>query len=200
MIAFRWALWGALLMGIELLVAAGCGKGKASGSSSPSPGGEGQEEGEHIAIPMNDREAAQWAAAGRGEPEELIRLVDLVGCFGLHERAGAREELRTTAIHALTYCPDFSELPWLVELAASKDDAEARAALETIDDLAARPRRATDPEDSDELHTGCQSLLTLARSTSQSRQRRVLAVRALRMLSEWGCVRREEIPKDLDVK
>jgi hypothetical protein len=151
------------------------------------------------ATPMDEREAAQWAAAGQGEPEELMSLVDLIGCAGLRERAAARE-LRATAIRAAAYCSDFSELPWLAEVATSKDDAEARAALEAIDNLAARPRHATDPDDADELHAGCQALVTLARASSESKQRRVLAVRALRMLSEWGCVRREELPKDLDVK
>jgi hypothetical protein len=148
---------------------------------------------------MDNRETAQWDAAAQGDPEELMRLADLVGCSGLRERAAVRE-LRATSIRALAYCSDFSELPWLAEIAAGKDDAEARAALETIEDLAARPRRATDPEDAEELRAGCQTLLALARSTQRPRERRVPAVRALRMLAEWGCVRREDVPKDVDAK
>jgi hypothetical protein len=148
---------------------------------------------------MDAREAAQWAAAAGGEPEELMRIEDLVGCVGLRDRA-SQPELRATAIHAMGYCTDFSELPWLADLAAEKNDTEARAALEAIDELAARPRRATDPEDADELHAGCGALLALARSTSRPRERRVLAVRALRMLSERGCVRRADIPTDVDAK
>ena len=66
--------------------------------------------------------------------------------------------------------------------------------------MAARPRRATDPEDADELHAGCGALLSLARSASRSRERRVLAVHALRMLAERGCVRRADIPTDPDAK
>jgi hypothetical protein len=100
----------------------------------------------------------------------------------------------------MQYCSDFSELPWLVDVATGKSDADARAALEAIDELAARPRRSNDPEDAEELHEGCGGLLALARSTSRAKERRVLAVRALRMLSERGCVRREEIPRDVDVK
>jgi hypothetical protein len=148
---------------------------------------------------MDAREAAQWGAAVQGSPEEQMRLVDLVGCAGLRERASARD-LRATAISAMQYCPDFTELPWLAELAADKSDTEARAALEAIDELAARRRHATDPEDADELRAGCSALLALAKSTARPRERRVLAVRALRMLSERGCVRREDIPKDVDVK
>jgi hypothetical protein len=148
---------------------------------------------------MDAREAAQWSAAGQGDSEELMRLADLVGCDGLRERA-EQADLRLTAVQAMQYCPDFSELPWLVDLAAQKDDRQARTALETIDSLAARPRRATDPEDADELHAGCGALLALARSPSHAKDRRILAVRALRMLSERGCVRREDIPKDVDAK
>ncbi len=149
---------------------------------------------------MDAREAAQWAAAADGgDPEELMRAADLVGCAGLRERA-SQVELRTTAIRAMSYCRDDSELPWLAELAAGKNDSEARAALDAIVDLAARIRRATDPEDAEELHAGCGALLTLARSTSTPRVRRVLAVRALRMLAERGCVRRADIPTDVDVK
>jgi hypothetical protein len=193
----RWS--GSLLLVAALFVTTSCGKDKASRSSSEELGGSDDEVRDGAVAPMDEREAAQWAAARNGDPEELMRLVDLVGCFGLRDRAAVRD-LRPTAIRAAAHCSDFSELPWLAQLSASKDDGEALAALEAIDELAARPRRATDPEDADELHTGCQGLLALARAPTQPRPRRVLAVRALRMLSEWGCVRREDLPKDLDVK
>jgi hypothetical protein len=183
---------------VALLLTASCAKAASSASAgSSATTDEGLSSGP--LAPMDAREAAQWAAAAQGAPEERMRLVDLVGCAGLRE--GAKEpDLRATAISAMQYCRDFSELPWLAEVASDKSDVEARAALEAIDELAARPRRATDPEDADELHTGCGALLALARSASRPRERRVLAVRALRMLSERGCVRREEIPKDVDVK
>ena len=150
-------------------------------------------------LPMDAREGAQWEAAAGGDPEELMRTADLVGCQGLRERASP-PDLRAMAIRAMRYCPDYSELPWLAELATAKSEADARAALDVITDLAARPRRATDPEDADELHAGCGALLALARSPAQPRERRVLAVRALRMLSERGCVRRADIPTEFDVK
>jgi hypothetical protein len=193
------ALGRALLLGSALLAIASCGKSKTSGTASAGTGPEDEGDGEGAIGAMDEREAAQWAEARQGEPEELMRLVNLVGCSGLRERAVSRE-LRPTAIFAMKYCPDFSELPWLVALAAGKDDVEARAALDSIGELAARPRRGTDPEDADELHAGCQALLVLARSISEPKPRRVRAVRALRMLSERGCVRRDDIPKDVDAK
>jgi hypothetical protein len=177
----------------------GCGKSKVP-SSGASQSSEGEPEAPVVVTPMDAREASQWAAAAaQGEPEELMRLEDLVGCDGLRDRA-REPNLRLTAIHAMQYCTDFSELPWLVELAAEKNDTEARAALEAIDELAARRRAATDPEDAEELHAGCGGLLDIARSTSHPRERRVLAIGALRMLSERGCVKRGEIPTNLDVK
>jgi len=73
-------------------------------------------------------------------------------------------------------------------------------ALETIGDLAAAPRRANDPEDAPELHEGCASLLALSRAGERPRERRVLAIRALRMLADRGCVKRADIPAELDAR
>ena len=67
-----------------------------------------------------------------------------------------------------------------------------------IDDIAARPRRAVDPEDAAEMKSGCDALLTLAKQSDAARARRIIAIRALRMLSERGCVAAAEIPADLD--
>jgi hypothetical protein len=149
---------------------------------------------------MDARERAQWASAAEGDPEELLRLANLVGCEGLRERALADASLRRVAVRAAAYCPDLSELPWLAEVAGGPDDAEARSALETIGDLAAAPRRATDPEDAPELHEGCASLLALSRAVERPKERRVLAIRALRMLAERGCVTRADIPAELDAR
>ncbi|HEX8791048.1 MAG TPA: hypothetical protein VF765_08840 [Polyangiaceae bacterium] len=157
-------------------------------------------EGDDGAVPMDARETAQWAAAKEGDPEELMRLADLVTCTGLHERAVQQADLKGTALAAARYCRDFSELPWLAQVGAEGSDADARAALEAVDDLAARPRRSVDPDDADELHTGCAALLTLARKTDAPRDRRVLAIRGLRMLADYGCVKRPDIPTDLDAK
>jgi hypothetical protein len=191
------------LLALALASTIGCGKCGSSSSPGKSAGSEGDLEVESVdagAPPMDVREAAQWAVAGEGEPAELMRLEDLVGCEGLRERAAERRDLMGVAVRAMQYCSDFSELPWLAEVAGSASDADARAALEAIDDLAARPRRATDPEDAEELHAGCSALLTLARSTSRPKERRALAVRALRMLAERGCVNVADIPVHLDGK
>ena len=189
-----------------LLVACACGKGKAPTTAVPSSttAGEASVEAAGAGVgsdggdAMDAREAAQWAAAKDGDPEELMRLADLAGCEGLRERA-EQAELRSTAIAAMQYCHDFSELPWLVQVALDGSDADARAALDAAVALAARPRRATDPEDADDLHNGCVSLLALARAPERPRDRRALAIRALRMLTEYGCVKRSDLPTDLDV-
>jgi len=195
--------------GVALLgVTAGCGKSTAPSS----PGSGGSASGAPVAavasvaaggdggLPaMEGREAAQWAMAKEGEAEELARLADLEGCEGLRERADDAE-LRMTAIRAMQYCRDFSELPWLAQIAAGPSDDEAKAALESVVELAARPRRATDPEDADELHTGCGALLELARAQERPRARRVLAIRALRMLADRGCAKKADIPTELDAR
>jgi hypothetical protein len=185
-----------------------CGKGKATTAAAPSASTTADEAYARAAVvqsddgsmPMDAREAAQWAAAKEGEPEELMRLATLVTCTGLHERAVQQPELRPTALAAARFCRDFSELPWLAQVGTDGSDADARAALEAIDELAARPRRSVDPEDADELHNGCATLLSLARKMDAPRDRRVLAIRALRMLADYGCVKRPDIPTDLDAK
>jgi len=187
-----------------VLAIAGCGKNTSPNAAVPSTNASSAEaaslpEGGNGGEPMDRREAEAWARAREGDDDDRMRLADLLGCTGLRERASDRE-LRKTAIRAMAYCNDFSELPWLAEVGAGKDDEEALAALDAIVSDAARPRRATDPEDADELGAGCAALLALARGTDRPRPRRVLAVRALRMLADWGCVRRSEIPSDVDAK
>jgi hypothetical protein len=148
---------------------------------------------------MDAREVDAWGRALDGGDDDDIRLADLVGCVGLRERA-QDSRLRRTAVRAMAQCQDFSELPWLADLGAHGGDADAIAALDTIAAQAARVRRATDPEDADELHEGCGALLGLAKTVAQPAPRRVRAIRALRMLSDRGCVKRADIPADLDAK
>ncbi|HEX3345129.1 MAG TPA: hypothetical protein VHS09_11185 [Polyangiaceae bacterium] len=190
---------------------AGCGKSTAPSASMPSPGGSGAGGGDAGAAataagtddagaaPMDAREAMAWTAATAkdADADDLARLADLVGCEGLRERSDDASR-RLTALRAAQFCRDFSELPWLAEVAASGTDEEARAALDAAVELAARPRRATDPDDADELHVGCGALLDLARGPERPRERRVLAIRALRMLVDRGCVKKTDIPTDLD--
>jgi hypothetical protein len=148
---------------------------------------------------MDAREAAAWARAGDGDDEDRMRLADLVGCEGLRQRA-SDPQLRTTAIRSMANCRDFSELPWLAEVAATGTAGDASEALDAIIEQAARRRQATDPEDADELHAGCGTLLALARSADLPASRRVSSIRALRMLADRGCVKRADIPTGLDAK
>ncbi len=195
-----------LLLAVCLLPGlAACGKGKSPDAAVPSASSaapamaadRGLDAGDDGGTAIDPREAAQWAVAREGEPEELMRLSDLVGCEGLAEGA-AQPDLRPTALLAMQYCRDFSELPLLAQVGTDGNDADARSALGSAVALAARPRRSVDPEDADELHAGCGTLLSLARAVDRPRDRRVLAIRALRMLSEYGCVKRADIPADLD--
>jgi hypothetical protein len=179
---------------------------KSSGSKSADGGEAGlapvAEDEDGGAAPMTEAERTAWSEADGGEPAELARLVDLVGCDGLRERASGPggAAVRSLALRAMSYCPDFSELPWLADLASTASDDVAAQALDAIVDQAARPRRAVDPEDADELHTGCAALLALAKAPDKARPRRIGAVRALRMLVDRGCVRVADIPTDVDAK
>jgi hypothetical protein len=103
-------------------------------------------------------------------------------------------------MRALGHTEGYAALPWLTEVGAGADDGDALAALESAVDLAAQPRRQTDPEDADELHAGTAALLGVARDAKAVRRRRVLAVRALRMLSDKGLVKASEIPTELDAR
>lgn len=149
--------------------------------------------------PMDSAEATLWAAAKEGESEDFMRLSQRIGCPGLRERAKAAD-LRLTAVRAMEFCHDFAELPWLADLATTSADTLAQAALSAIDALAALPRRPVDPEDAEELRAGCDALVKLARTTGADKDRRIAAVRALRMLADRGCVRRSDIPADVDAK
>jgi hypothetical protein len=146
---------------------------------------------------MDPLEADEWARANAGDEDALLRLVDHLGCDGVRERA-REASLRTAALRAMSRCPDFSELPWLADVATNGSEADATEALGAIVDQAARRRRATDPEDAEELSEGCAKLLALARATGSPRARRVNAISALRMLADRGCVKRSDIPTDLD--
>jgi hypothetical protein len=196
----------ALAAALAVLAASACGKTSLS-RTTPSAGGTpassvSPAETADIAIvpaPMTDQEGRQWAAAKDGDSEELMRLEDLVGCEGLRERA-AQPDLRSVAIRAMEYCGDFSQLPWLAELGGEKNEGDARSALDAIVAISVQPRRAVDAEDAEELHEGCGTLLALAKASDQPKQRRVLAIRAMRMLADRGCAKPEAIPTDLDTR
>jgi hypothetical protein len=149
--------------------------------------------------PMDPRDAELWSRAANGGDEDLARLADREGSVGLVER-GAVSAFRATAIRALAFVHDFEALPWLAEIAAGADDAAALAALDSIAEIAAQPRRAVDPEDGAELRAGCDALLVLAKSEKANKDRRIVAIRAIRMMQDRGCAKADAIPTELDVK
>jgi hypothetical protein len=199
---------GRLAAGLAMLAVAGlaCGKSQTPGAPASPASTSGPVEAAALLVadddaarPADPRLASLWSAAPDGDPEELMRLADRVGCDGLHEGA-ARATDRLTALRAAQFCDDFSELPWLAEVATTGSDPDAHAALDAVVALAARPRRPVDPEDADELHAGCASLLALAKAVDRPRDRRVPAVSALRMLVDYGCVKKADIPADVDAR
>jgi hypothetical protein len=141
--------------------------------------------------------SALWAST---EPEDLARLADREGASGLVEAAEADPSRRHTVVMALAYADGFEGLPFLAEVAAGGDAVEARAAVESASALAALPRRAVDPDDAAELRAGCDRLLGVARDPSRPRPVRAGAVRALRMLTDRGCVKAADVPRDVDTK
>jgi hypothetical protein len=128
-----------------------------------------------------------------------MRLADLIGCVGLRARA-AQSELRSTAIRSMAFCDDDSELSWLATVTATADGPDGDEALVAVVEIAARPRRSIDAEGAEEVRGACRTLLAFARDRARAKARRVLAIRALRMLADRGCVPAAEIPADLDAK
>ncbi|MGO9712976.1 MAG: hypothetical protein ACLQBL_29220 [Polyangiaceae bacterium] len=144
-----------------------------------------------------------WTQALGGEAGDLARLADREGAMGLAERGAADPAVRATALRAMAFAPEpgaFGGFPFLAEAARGTDEAQAEAALQSAIDLAARPRRAIDPEDAAEMKAGCDSMLALAVDPKAARARRVNAIRALRMLADRGCVDPRAIPADLDAR
>ncbi len=170
---------------------------------SPTRADAGQGDGGDAAAaePRDPRETELWERAEDGEADDLARLADRVGTDGLIETAAntAGTE-RQTALRALGFTADLSALSFLADVGTKGSDPDAQAALDSAAAIAAQPRRQVDPEYALELHAGCAELLALAKDEKRPRLRRVAAIRALRMLAERGCVKREEIPADLDAK
>ncbi|MEO8875717.1 MAG: hypothetical protein ABI461_09030, partial [Polyangiaceae bacterium] len=134
-----------------------------------------------------------------GEADDLARLADREGAAALAE-AGTDPAKRLTAIRASAFAEGFAGLPFLAQAADGADVEQAKAAVDAIDAIAGRPRRATDPEDAVEFRAGCTQLLITAKNAAKSRSVRVGIIRALRMWADRACAKPEEIPIDLDVK
>jgi hypothetical protein len=141
------------------------------------------------------RDVAMWSAAREGQVEDLATLATHEGAAGLVE-AAAEPELHVTALRAMGYARGWAQLPYLAQTALGTDDDEARIALVASAELGARPRRSEDVEDEAELREGCEKLGGLARDVTRARDRRVLALRALRMIP---CPK-QDLPTDLDAR
>ena len=141
------------------------------------------------------RNVAMWSSARGGQTEDLATLATEEGAAGLIE-AAADPELHVTALRAMAYAPGWAQMPYLAKTAAGPDDEEARIALLATVELAARPRHSEDVEDEPELREGCEKLGALARDAAASRDRRIIALRALRMLP---CPK-QDLPTDLDAR
>lgn len=170
--------------------ATACGRGQTSTAGTPASGAAAAD-GSAPAAPGASTEQldAQWARAKEGEADELARLARKEGALGLVERGSANAEWRETAIRALAYADGWAGLPWLADVGAAADEKEAALALESASALAARPRRAIDPEDALELRAGCDKLSALAAPDAKPQKSKAItqsAVRTLRMLADYG--------------
>lgn len=129
-----------------------------------------------------------WTAAASLAPEDLSRLALREGTAGLV--AGATDPARRrVAVLALQFVDDLDGLPFLAEAAAGQDAELATGAAESIEALAARPRRAVDPEDALEVRAGCDRLREVLKDKAKSKPLRFRLARTLRMLEDRGCAR-----------
>ncbi|MBX3232287.1 MAG: hypothetical protein KIT84_21930 [Labilithrix sp.] len=138
-----------------------------------------------------------WSHARKGDVESLQTLAVHEGASGLVEAAEVDASLRPIAIRAMAYAEGWAQTPYLARRAAEADDDEARLALDSVHELAARRRTNVDVEDVEELAEGCGLLIALGKDGDKPRWRRVHAIRALRMMP---CPKPEDIPSDLDAK
>lgn len=176
-----------------------CGKSSGAGASAPGSSATAVVISRTSVPPEAGaaavRDVAMWTAAREGGPEDLASLATHEGAAGLVE-AAADAELRTTALRAMGFARGWAQLPYLARTANGDDEDEAKLALDAAVELGARPRRAEDVEDEPELREGCEKLGALARDTARAKDRRVVALRALRMLP---CPK-QDLPTDLDAR
>lgn len=202
------ALGTGVLVVLATFAACGaCGKRIPAGddptSARDSDGGAPSSLAAQTADAAALRDPLLWEHAREGDAEDLAALAASEGAVGLVE-AASDPTLRQTAVRAMAYARGWAQLPLLAKLANGKDDEEAKLALDAAVELATRPRRAEDPEDADELREGCEGLFALSHSDKPARSRRVLAIRALRMMpcppTDGGASLDGALPKDVDAK
>lgn len=154
----------------------GVNSGAADGAPSPRSGPPPADAGAAAA-----RDHAAWKHALDGGDEDLAALAVHEGAAGLVE-ASNEPGSRKIALRAMAFARGWAQLPTLATVAAGDNEEDARVALDVMVDLAARPLTTEDPEDAEELREGCEKLLALARDKGRPRERRLPALRALRMM------------------
>lgn len=184
--AWRARAWIAAVV----VLSTACGRGQTKAGDAPPSARDAAGAQPTVSVPRTEQDETLWAHAKEGEPDELARLAHREGPSGLLER-GDLPEWRKTVILALAYTDETTNLwvalPWLAGVADGADAEEALLAVETSAALAARPRRAVDPEDAMELRAGCERLSRVVKNEQRSKPVRVGAMRTLRMLAEYGC-------------
>ena len=191
----RSSVWISIAAAVSLCACGSCQKNAATDTDASTTSAR-------VEAGPTPEEDLLWANAATGDPDDLARLADREGAAEL-ARTGSEttdNAKKLTAIRALAFADGYAGLPFLASEADGADGTRAIAAAESIDALAAHPRRAVDPEDAPELRAGCTQLLITAKNKAKSRQLRVDVVRALRLLQDRACAPAEEIPTDVDVK
>jgi hypothetical protein len=136
-----------------------------------------------------------------GDAVDLARLADREGAGGLLEGLEEGGAIGLVALAALPWAADAdAAYQRLGEIVRQLDPPATGPVLQAIVDMAARPRRQTEPLDPPGLRSCAEALLTLAEKKSLARNVRASAISALRLLVERGAVSATAIPTDLDPK
>jgi len=142
-----------------------------------------------------------WRRALDRDPIDLARLADREGAGGLLEGLEEGGPIALAALAALPFADDAdAAFQRLGEIVRQLDPAATAPVLEAIVDMAARPRRQSEPVDPPGLRTCAEALMTLAERKSLAKSVRAPAISALRLLAERGAVAAAAIPTDLDPK
>ena len=156
------------------------------------------------AQPVKESELAKdelWRRAQEGDPVDLARLADREGAGGLLEGLEEGGPIGLAALAALPYAHDAdAAYQRLGEIVRQLEPSAAVPVIDTIAQIAARPRRQTEPLDPPGLKSCADALLGLAERKSLAKNVRAPAISALRMLAERGAVNASSIPADLDPK
>ena len=197
----RWRRVGPTGLRIAVLLlwsglAIGC-RGKQEMADAAPPPSLGAE-------PAKESERAQddlWRRAREGDPVDLARLADREGAGGLLEGLEEGGAMGLTALAALPFADDAdAAYHRLGEIVRQLDAAATGPVVRAIVDMAARPRRQTEPLDPAGLRSCADALVRLAEQKSLAKSVRAPAISALRLLAERGAVNAAAIPTDLDPK